>query len=492
MTDASATLSAVTVSTARAVPKSATAFGVAVATKGAVPRQLGMGRAALEANGFNGKAGQVLAVPHADGLVVAVGVGEPGEIDANGLRNAAASFARAAAKHAALATNLADVDGVDARVAGQAVTEGALLASYRYTGLKNDPTNASRLESLTLVAGEKRAKAVQQGADRGVVFATAGASARELANTPPTYLNAKDIADRAVALGSSNGLQVEVFNKDQLLAMGCGGLLGVNRGSVEPPRLVKLTWSPKNATGHLALVGKGIMYDSGGISLKGHDVFHQNMKMDMSGAAAVLSTMASLQALKCRTKVTAYLMCTDNMPSGSALKLGDVLTMRNGKTVEVLNTDAEGRLVLADGLSLAVEEAPDAIVDIATLTGAVLGALGPSVAGVLGNDQGFVDQVKASSETTDEPVWQLPLDSKRYRKLLDSVVADMKNIGGPYAGTITASIFLSEFVGDVPWAHLDIAGPMMVDGDEGIYAKGATGFGTRMLIDLACNFTPPA
>ena len=171
------------------------------------------------------------------------------------------------------------------------------------------------------------------------------------------------------------------------------------------------------------------------------------MKMDMSGAAAVLSTMSALKALRCKTKVTAYLMCTDNMPSGSALKLGDVLTMRNGKTVEVLNTDAEGRLVLADGLSLAAELEPDAIVDIATLTGACLTALGTGIAGLLGNHQGFIDQVEAVSENVDEPVWQLPLATKRYRKLLDSNSADMKNIGGPYGGTITASIFLNEFVG---------------------------------------------
>jgi leucyl aminopeptidase len=202
--------------------------------------------------------------------------------------------------------------------------------------------------------------------------------------------------------------------------------------------------------------------------------------------------MSALEALQCTTKVTAWLMCTDNMPSGSALKLGDVLTMRNGKTVEIHNTDAEGRLVLADGLSLAVEEAPDAIVDIATLTGAAMAALGPQMAPVLGTSQPLVDRLLAGSEATDEPLWQLPLAEKRYRKLLDSVVADMKNIGGPYAGAITASIFLSEFVGDVPWAHLDIAGPMMVDSDDGIYAKGATGFGTRLLIDLATGFTPPS
>ena len=492
MTDASATVSAVAVSTARSAPKSATAVGWAVATKGAVPRQMGLSRSALEANGFEGRTGQVLTVPTGDGVTIAIGIGDPGTIDAAGLRSAAAAFARATAKHAQLATNLADIDGIDAQVAAQAVTEGVLLASYRYTGLKNEPKNASLLEGLTLVAREKQAKDVDRGAERGKVVASAAAFARELANTPPTHLNAKDLAAKAVDIGSAAGLLVEVFNKDQLEQMGCGGILGVNRGSTEPPRMVKLTWSPKNPTGHLALVGKGIMYDSGGISLKPSDNFHQNMKMDMSGAAAVLATMSVLKDLKCKSKVTAWLMCTDNMPSGSALKLGDVLTMRNGKTVEIHNTDAEGRLVLADGLSLAVEDAPDAIVDIATLTGAALVALGESIAPVLGTNQALVDQLIERSEATDEPIWQLPLAAQRYRKLLDSVVADMKNIGGPYGGTITASIFLSEFVGDIPWAHLDMAGPMMVAADDGIYAKGATGFGTRLLIDLATNFSPPA
>ncbi|MBG7606119.1 MAG: leucyl aminopeptidase [Actinobacteria bacterium] len=491
MIDASNALSSVDVSVARSAPKVATAVGLAVATKGSVPRQLGLNRTALETNGFEGKAGQTLAVPTRDGVVVAVGIGDPDSLDANDLRSAAAAFGRAASKHSHLATNLADVEGIDARSAGAAVIEGVLLASYRYVGLKNDSEAGSKLEALTLVAGEKRAKAVEQGANRGAAIAGAAALAREFANTPPTHLNAKDLADRAVEIGAESGLQVEVFNQDQLEQLRCGGLLGVNRGSVEPPRMVKLTYTPKNPVGHLALVGKGVMYDSGGISLKPSDAFHQVMKMDMSGAAAVLSTMSALKALRCKAKVTAFLMCTDNMPSGSALKLGDVLTMRNGKTVEIHNTDAEGRLVLADGLSLAAEEEPDGIVDIATLTGSVLTALGPKIAGVLGNNQSLVDQVESSAEAIDEPVWQLPLETKRYRKMLDSVVADMRNIGGPYAGTITASIFLSEFVGDVPWAHLDIAGPMKVDGDDGIYSKGATGFGTRLLLDVACNFTPP-
>jgi leucyl aminopeptidase len=267
-------------------------------------------------------------------------------------------------------------------------------------------------------------------------------------------------------------------------------MTGVNQGSTEPPRMVKLTYTPRNPTGHLVLVGKGVMYDSGGISLKPSDGSHAMMKADMSGAAAVLGTMGALRDLRCRTKVTAWLMCTDNLPSGSALALGDVLTMRNGKTVEIHNTDAEGRLILADGLALAAEAKPDAIVDIATLTGAMLRALGDGMAGVIGNNQGVVDQLLTAAGRTDEKLWQLPLE-RDYRQALDSFVADMKNVGGE-AGAITAALFLDEFVGSVPWAHLDIAGPMWSYSDHGWLQKGATGYGTRLLIDTALSFTKPA
>lgn len=483
----------VEVAVARSAPRDADVLGLAVGSEGAVPRQVGMTRQALEANGFTGAAGQTLLVPRPDGpALLLVGIGIVDGLDVAGLRDAAAALARAAGKRAHVATNLADVaESVDADMAAQAVVEGVLLASYRYVGLKNDTSGASRLERLTLTAGAGRIKAARAGAERGVVTARAARLARDLANTPPAYLTARRMAQLAVEIAAEHGLGIEVFDRDQLEVMGCGGLVGVNKASAEPPRLVKLTYVPDEPTGHLAMVGKGIMYDSGGLSLKPTDAFHQVMKMDMSGAAAVLATMSALRDLACPTQVTGYLVCTDNMPSGSAMKLGDVLTMRNGKTVEVHNTDAEGRLVLADGLSLAVEDDPDAIIDIATLTGAALGALGNDIAAVLGTHDGFVDQVRSAARRTDEPVWQLPLEAKRYRKLLDSVVADMKNIGGPYAGTITASIFLSEFVGDVPWAHLDIAGPMKVDGDEGWKSKGATGVGTRTLIDLAMSFAPP-
>ncbi len=480
----------VSVHIARSSPKAVESIGVPVGgpvgEHRVVPRSLGLNRAALLGHGFEGKVGQTLVVPSATGpTLIAVGLGDE-KLTASTLRNAAAALVRAAGKRTSVATTLADLDGVDAATAAQAVVEGALLAAYRYHGLKTEPA-APRLQDLTLVVGEKRSAGAKLGAERGAVTAAAASLARDLANTPPAHLTARMIADKAVEVAAASGLDIEVFNKDQLAAMGCGGMIGVNKGSSEPPRVVRLTYSPRNPRGHLVMVGKGVMYDSGGISLKPSDGMHALMKMDMSGAAAVLAAMSTLRALKCKSTVTGYMMCTDNMPSGNAFKLGDVLTFRNGKTAEIHNTDAEGRLVLADGLSLGVEAKPDAIVDIATLTGAVIGALGQKMAGVLGNDQPLIDRIKTASADTDETVWQLPLE-QRYRKLLDSTVADMKNVGGPYGGAITAALFLNEFVGDTPWAHLDIAGPMNSDADDGWVSRGGTGFGTRLLIQLALDF----
>ncbi len=475
---------------ARSVPRDTDVVGVPVASEGTVPRTLGLSRAALVAHGFEGKLGQTLVLPVATGpTLIAVGIGTPKDLTVAALRNAGASLARAAAKRATLATSLADLAAVDSRAAAQAIVEGVMLAAYRFVELKADKSGASKLERLTLVVGAGRAVGAAAGAELGAAAAGATRFARDLANTPPAHLTARIMADRAVEVAAASGLTIEVIDEAQAAEMRLGGLLGVNAGSTEPPRMIKLAYTPRSPRGHIALVGKGVMYDSGGISLKPSDGMHVNMKMDMSGAAAVLGAMSVLKGMKVKAKVTGYLMCTDNMPSGSALKLGDVMTIRNGKTVEIHNTDAEGRLVLADALSLAVEDKVDAIVDIATLTGACMSALGLKIAGVIGNHQGWIDQVKAASDRTDEQVWQLPL-AKEYRKLLDSHVADMRNIGGPMAGTITASLFLDEFTSDVPWAHIDMAGTMKMDGDEGWLAKGATGYGTRLLIDLVTNFTP--
>jgi leucyl aminopeptidase len=467
----------------RSVPRSADAVGVPVFIEGTVPRSLGLGRKELSALGFDGKVGQTLVVPGGTPIAIAVGVGDPGKVTPAVLRNAAAALARAADRRSSVATALTETaPNLAARDAAQAVAEGFVLGSYRFVAHKTEK-KLSLLEKVTLLGDAARLNSLQAGAQRGLAIGGAVAFARDLINTPPAHLNARDIAEIATERGTACGLQVEVFDEVAIAEMRLGGLIGVNRGSTEPARLVRLTYSPRNAKGTVALVGKGVMYDSGGISLKPSDGMHINMKMDMSGAAAVLAALTVLPVVKPKVKVIGYLMCTDNMPSGSAMKLGDVLRIRNGMTVEIHNTDAEGRLVLADGLSLAVEDGADAIVDIATLTGACVVALGQKVAGVMGTDDAWIAHVREAAERADESVWPLPLPSE-YRKLLDSEVADLKNVGGPYAGALTAGLFLKEFTADVPWAHLDIAGPMRSDADEGWMSKGATAFGVRTLVEL--------
>ncbi|MBM3657775.1 MAG: leucyl aminopeptidase, partial [Actinobacteria bacterium] len=408
--------------------------GVPVTSDKSVPAELGVSRAQLTAAGFDGKVGQTLIVPSSGKTVmVAVGVGAGNSATAHELRNAAAALARTAAKHASLATTLAGVGRGDRAEIAQAVTEGLLLASHRYGALKSDKSFNSKLKSAVLVVDSKSLGAAANGSRRGTVIGEAVCMARDFANMPPAYLTAKMFADHAQQVAAETGLRVEVYDKDRLLAMGCGGIIGVNRGSVNPPRMVKLSYRPgkavlkgksagkgkKSSLPHLIMVGKGVMYDSGGISLKPSNPSHAMMKADMSGAAAVLSAMSTLKALGCKNQVTAYLMCTDNLPSGSAMAMGDVLTMRNKKTVEIHNTDAEGRLILADGLSLAAELEPDAIVDIATLTGACAAALGPKMSGVMGNNARFIDQVKQAGKSVDEDVWELPLE-RSYRRMLDS------------------------------------------------------------------------
>jgi leucyl aminopeptidase len=454
---------------------------------GDVPARVGLSRAALAAAGFDGTVGDTAVVPGDGGTVVAIGVGDPDTVNAGALRDAAAAFAGAVPKAARLTIVVPATGPVPADAAAQALVEGALLNRYRFEVFKADP--APGLAALTLLVAPEQAEAATAGARRGTAYARATAFARDLANAPPGKLTAIRIAEIAAALGPDHGLEVEVFDRDALVALGCGGLLGVNQGSADPPRMIRLTYAPADARGHVSLVGKGIMYDSGGISLKPADEVHATMKNDMSGAAAILAAMCELKDLNCRTAVTGWLMCTDNMPSGTALKLGDVITMRGGTNVEVLNADAEGRLVMADALVLATEGTTDAIIDIATLTGACLRALGPDIAGVLGNRQGLVDQILAAAGATGEPVWQLPL-AHRYRKWLNSPIADVKNVGGSTAGAITAALFLADFVGEIPWAHLDIAGTAQNDTATSWRPDGCTGFGARLLLELLTHFDP--
>jgi leucyl aminopeptidase len=466
------------------------AIGVLVHAEGELPEGLPLDRDALARAGFEGKSGQTLVIPQAGRtLIIVVGGGpEPETTDAT-LRDAAATFVRAAPKAASIGLRVPSVGTVEPAAAARALTEGALLGRYRYDALKAEAREA-RLEVVELrIDGADTAEA-SAAAESGVVTARAAAIARDLANTPPSHLTAPDLAEVAELLGGRFGFAVESFDREQLIELGCGGVLGVNAGSAEEPRMIVLRYSPEGApTGHLGLVGKGIMYDSGGISLKPSDPMHLLMKMDMGGAAAVLGAFTALRDVGATARVTGWLMCTDNMPSGSAYKLGDVLTARGGKTVEVKNTDAEGRLAMMDGLVLATEEGVDAIVDIATLTGSAMRALGETHSVVLGTSQPLVDLVRDAADAADEPTWQFPLQRK-YRKLLDSDVADIANLGGDNAGATTAALFLAEFVGDTPWAHLDIAGTMNSTSDEAWRSKGATGYGTRLLVEVAKGFSP--
>ena len=472
------------------------ARGFPVGTSGALPADLALDRDAVAAAGLSGECGQTLVCAR-QGQIPAVlyGIGDPQTADADALRDAGAAFALAAKSSGRLALDVPAGAGIGAEAATQALVEGVLLARSSFEPLKREPA-AVPVRTLTLVVPAAELEAATRGARRGWWLARATLLARDLASSPPSLLTAERFAQCAVELGAQTGLEVKVFDQNALRELGCGGLLGVNAGSADPARMIRLTYTPATAPDsaavpRLQLVGKGIMYDSGGISLKPSDAVHATMKNDMSGAGAILAAMAVLGALECRTAVTAWLMCTDNMPSGTATKLGDVLTIRGGTTVEVLNTDAEGRLVMADALVLATEEPGDAIVDIATLTGACMRALGTEIAGVMGNEQSLVDQVLAAGERTGEPGWQLPL-ARRYRKELDSDVADIKNMGGPNGGAIHAALFLEEFVGGRPWAHIDIAGLAQNDTPASWRPRGCTGFGARLLTELALGFTRPS
>jgi leucyl aminopeptidase len=442
----------------------------------------------LAERGFEGKPGEAVAIPSGRGTWVALGMGEPDKVTAETLRKAAAAFVRTAWRDetGALTLLAAAPADLDPALAAQAVAEGASLAAYRFSRYKSDP-KPSRMQSISVVGADAAAGA---GLARGTRVAAAVAMARDLVNEPARAMTPRRLADIAAELAEAEGLTLTVLDETAIVAEGLGGLAGVASGSDEPARLIELVYDPPGgASGSVALVGKGITFDSGGLSIKTAEGM-ETMKTDMSGSAAVLGAMSVIAALAPPVRVVAIIPATENMPGGSAVKPGDVLTIRNGKTVEVLNTDAEGRLVLADGLSLAVEAGVDAIIDVATLTGACIVALGRKVAGLMGNHAGWVDQVGQAAGRAGEDVWPLPLPED-YRKMIDSEVADIKNIGGRYAGALTAGLFLREFVGDVPWVHLDIAGPARSEEDEGYVRKGGTGFGVRTLVEAVLSFRVP-
>ncbi len=473
------------ISTGRTVPKSATAVDIPVACDEL--DQLGADRKRVaELQGFEGKVGQTLVLAGASdqAIDVLVGLGARDAITVDTFRLSSAAFVRAVSGHKAVATTLAEQAGsLDPSQVLRAIVEGLGLASYSYTEQKSKPDPVT-LRKATIVA---TGKGVKLALDQGNATVTAVRLARDLVNQPGGSLLPAVFADIAKSAGAAAGLKVVVWDEKRIAKEKLGGLIGVNKGSTHPPRFVTLTYTPKGKpTGRLAFVGKGVTFDSGGLSLKS-GAGMMAMKIDMGGAAAVLGAMTLLPILNAPVTVTAYLPLTDNMVNGDATRPGDVLTARNGTTIEVLNTDAEGRLILADALSLAAEAKPDAIIDIATLTGAVTAALGPKIAGVLGTDD-VVAACEKASATTSEPVWHLPLPAD-YRPMLDSKIADLRNIGtGPYGGALTAGLFLQEFTDGLPWAHIDLGVTASVDADDGINIAGGTGVGVRLLAELAASW----
>ncbi|HEX9978600.1 MAG TPA: leucyl aminopeptidase [Acidimicrobiia bacterium] len=426
---------------------------------------------------FTGKSGQIVVVPGGEGApyrrIALVGLGA--EPDFEQVRRAAGGAARALEKMPTVATTLHEypVPG-----AAEAVGLGFVLGSYGFHRLKSEP-KPSAIATVVLLDGDDGAI---EAARRGATIGAGVTFARDLVNTPAMGKSPETLAGIAAEMAGESGLRIRVLDEREIEAEGLGGLRGVSLGATNPPRLVELWYEPPGAGAFLAVVGKGIVFDSGGLSIKTAESM-ETMKTDMSGAAAVFGAMQVIAALGLPVKVLGIAPLTENMPGGSALRPGDVLKARNGKTIEVLNTDAEGRLVLADGLSLAAEQHPDLIVDLATLTGACMVALGEKIAGLFGADAPAA-RVQAAADAAGERVWRMPLPED-YRKNIDSDVADMKNTGPRYGGAINAALLLKEFAGDVPWVHLDIAGPARASEAEHYLTKGGTGFGVRTLVQLA-------
>ena len=444
---------------------------LAAAPDGTAAADLG---ALLLAEEAKGAAGEVISPARTTGrrlLLVGTGRGTPGD-----LRTAGAALARRATGSASLAIDLR-VLRPDAE-ALRALAEAVALASYGFT---TGDAPQRILREVTLVVDDPTG--LQPAVDRAVATARATAVARDLTNTPALTKTPAWLADRAVALLPD--LTVRVRDERELAAEGFGGLVGVGQGSTRPPRLVEARYDGGGRSRHVVLVGKGITFDTGGLSLKPNDSM-LTMKSDMGGAAAVIGTLRAVADLGLSLTVTGLLACAENMPSGTAQRPGDVLTQYGGRTVEVLNTDAEGRLVLADALAYAdLVLGADVVVDVATLTGAMPVALGKRHAGLFASDDVLAAELEQASALSGERLWRMPL-VEDYRQALDSPTADLRNIGDPkqklQGGSITAALFLREFTGGRPWAHLDIAGPSWSKGDDDELTKGATGYGVRLLV----------
>ena len=461
--------------------------------------------AALTGLGATGKAEEVTtlatlgATPAA--VLVAVGLGDTApSYDAEVLRRAAGAALRALAgtKKVALALPLANgTPGTNGSPGAggvhevRAVGEGALLGAYSFSRFRSTTAALVRapVESVTLLVPNAKDKVAKAALRRAVVVAEGVALARDLVNTPPSHLRPTGLAEIARATARAAGVEVEVLDEKALAKAGFGGILGVGQGSDSPPRLVHLSYKGgKGTTTRVALVGKGITFDSGGLSLKPPAAMEE-MKMDMGGAAAVLAATVAAAKLGLAVDIEAWIPMAENMPSGTAIRPSDVLTMHSGKRIEVNNTDAEGRLILADAISRASQDSPDVLLDVATLTGAAIVALGGRTAGVMANDDDLREHAVEAAGRAGELAWGMPLP-KELRKGLDSEIADMVNSGPREGGMLTAGLFLQEFVGEgIKWAHFDIAGPAYNSGEPyGYTAHGGTGAAVRTFVQVLEDF----
>jgi len=445
---------------------------------------------------FTGKSGQNVVVYPADlpqKRVVLWGLGKKEELSAKKLREAGGSLGKylsgAKIEEVSILLSSAACPELEMPKMASLLSEGLTLGAYKFDKFKSDKKDEDKTElKKVLLCSDGELESLKAEIVKTDVICKSVLIGRNLVSHPGNYMTPSMLAGEAQKLAKESGLTCEVWDKKKIESMKMGGLLGVSRGSEEEPRFVIL--EHKSAVENaptVVLVGKGITFDSGGISLKPSPDMDK-MKTDMGGAAVVISAIVAAAKLNLPVNVVALVPSAENMPSGTACKPGDILTAMSGKTIEVLNTDAEGRLILADALHHAKSYKPDAIVDFATLTGACMVALGMDIIGIMGNSHSLLRKIKSASTRTDEAVWELPLNDD-FKKEIESDVADIKNIGSRYGGTITAGAFLNYFVGDdLPWVHCDIAGPTWSDKDKPIAPKGATGAGIRMIVDFLGNF----
>ena len=465
---------------------------------GAVDRALdGMITRLIEDGEITGKKGEMTLLHTmgkiAPARVVVAGLGSQEDFDTEVVRRVSSEAVRFLRRRgiasAVTIAHGAGIGGLESEESGQAIAEGSLLGLYRFDRYHTNGDGADgEFEDLVIAELDSvRADSIRQGVERGQAIADATMIARNLVNEPANVMTPTAMAETARRVAEDNALGYEVLDNADMREMGMGAFIGVAQGSEEPAKLIILTYEgdPENPDNNLGLIGKGITFDTGGISLK-PAANMEAMKGDMAGGASVIGAMQIIAQLKPRINVTGMVAATENMPGGSAQRPGDVVTAMNGKTIEVINTDAEGRLVLADALSLARQRGITRLVDIATLTGAMVTTLGKACTGVMGNDDGLINDVIKAGKQTGEKFWQLPMFDE-YKELIRSDVADMKNTGGRQAGSITAAFLLKEFVDGAAWAHLDIAGTSTSERAAGYQVKGATGTPSRTLAQLAVN-----